>query len=123
MVNHAEPLRAELDQLNELDGPAFKISKDPGMTPVGRLLRRFSRDEVPQLWNFLRGDLSFVGQRPAIPEEVEKYEPRQRRPEVHPQSAGLRVEQNAYQGLAYLAFGERVRSLKREIGEIPWKLG
>lgn len=79
MINNAEQLRAELHQLNDLNGPVFKLRDDPRITSVGRWLRRFSIDELPQLWNIVRGDMSFVGPRPAIPAEVDQYEPWQRR--------------------------------------------
>jgi exopolysaccharide biosynthesis polyprenyl glycosylphosphotransferase len=75
----ADLLREELAALNERDGPWFKIRNDPRCTPAGRFMRRFSLDELPQLFNILRGDMSFVGPRPPLPEEVEKYERWQRR--------------------------------------------
>src|SRR5438045_6044453 len=79
MVENAESLRQQIKHLNEVDGPVFKIADDPRCTPVGRWLRRTSMDELPQLWNILRGDMSFVGPRPPVPDEVEKYESWQRR--------------------------------------------
>jgi exopolysaccharide biosynthesis polyprenyl glycosylphosphotransferase len=79
MIPEAESRRGEFSHLNEMDGPAFKLTNDPRLTRVGKLLRRFSIDEVPQLWNVLVGDMSLVGPRPPIPEEVARYEPWQRR--------------------------------------------
>jgi exopolysaccharide biosynthesis polyprenyl glycosylphosphotransferase len=79
MYQDAEARRAELAHLNEMSGPVFKIRNDPRITPVGRYLRRWSLDELPQLWNVLRGDMSLVGPRPPIPGEVAQYETAQRR--------------------------------------------
>ncbi len=79
MFEGAEQRRRELEHLNEMDGPVFKVRRDPRVTRVGRLLRRYSLDELPQLWNVVLGDMSLVGPRPAIPEEVAQYESWQRR--------------------------------------------
>jgi exopolysaccharide biosynthesis polyprenyl glycosylphosphotransferase len=79
MLVGADALKATLTQYNEVGGPAFKMTNDPRVTPVGRLLRRTSLDELPQLWNILKGDMSFIGPRPAVVEEVQQYEPWQRR--------------------------------------------
>ncbi len=74
MVVGADEMLPELAEFNEMAGPIFKIKKDPRITHVGRLLRKFSIDEFPQLINVLKGDMSLVGPRPPIPDEVEEYE-------------------------------------------------
>jgi exopolysaccharide biosynthesis polyprenyl glycosylphosphotransferase len=79
MVPDAEARRDEILGLNEMDGPVFKVRNDPRITPVGRILRRWSVDELPQLWNVLMGDMSLVGPRPPIPSEVIQYETSERR--------------------------------------------
>jgi exopolysaccharide biosynthesis polyprenyl glycosylphosphotransferase len=79
MVPGADTLKPALEPYNEMDGPAFKMSNDPRVTALGAFLRRTSIDELPQLWNVLRGDMSFVGPRPVPVEEADRYEPWQRR--------------------------------------------
>jgi exopolysaccharide biosynthesis polyprenyl glycosylphosphotransferase len=76
---NAEEKLTELKHLNEMDGPVFKIKSDPRITAVGRILRKISIDEIPQLFNVLLGHMSLVGPRPPIPNEVDKYELWQRR--------------------------------------------
>lgn len=74
MVKDAEQKRAELEHLSEGPGLLFKLKEDPRITKAGGFLRRYSFDELPQLWNVLRGDMSLVGPRPALPVEVEQYD-------------------------------------------------
>lgn len=78
MVPEADQMLDSLLDQNEMEGPAFKISNDPRITRVGRVIRRTCIDELPQLWNILKGDMSFVGPRPPLPREVEQYNDFQR---------------------------------------------
>ncbi|MGO2139917.1 MAG: sugar transferase [Leucobacter sp.] len=90
MVPNAEALKAELADQNEGGGPLFKMRNDPRVTRLGRLLRRSSLDELPQLWNVFTGSMSLVGPRPGLPSEVAKYEEHvERRLLVSPGITGL----------------------------------
>jgi exopolysaccharide biosynthesis polyprenyl glycosylphosphotransferase len=90
MHEGAEAELERLRDLNEADGPIFKIQDDPRLTRVGRFLRRTSLDELPQLWNVLRGEMGLVGPRPPLPAEVSRYmEWHKKRLEVRPGMAGL----------------------------------
>lgn len=79
MVREAERLQGDLAAQNLMKGPVFKMDRDPRVTRVGRLLRRYSIDELPQLWSVVKGDMSLVGPRPPLQTEWEHFEPWQRR--------------------------------------------
>ncbi len=74
MVVNAEELKEKLANQNEMSGPMFKMKDDPRVTKVGKFIRKTSLDELPQLWNVLKGDMSLVGPRPSLPKEVKQFE-------------------------------------------------
>ncbi|MBS5955241.1 MAG: sugar transferase, partial [Paraclostridium bifermentans] len=74
MVSNAEELKAKLMEQNEMSGPMFKMKHDPRITRVGKFIRKTSIDELPQLINILKGEMSLVGPRPSLPKEVAKFE-------------------------------------------------
>ncbi len=79
MVVNAEELKEKLIHLNEMSGPVFKITNDPRVTKIGRIIRKTSLDELPQLWNVFINDMSLVGPRPPLPSEVNMYDPKHRK--------------------------------------------
>lgn len=90
MIQGAEALQDRLRDRNERDGVLFKIENDPRITRLGRFLRKYSLDELPQLWNVLKGNMSLVGPRPSLPSEVVQYQPSQlRRLDTLPGITGL----------------------------------
>jgi lipopolysaccharide/colanic/teichoic acid biosynthesis glycosyltransferase len=105
MVVGADETKDQLRDLNEATGPLFKIRADPRLTRVGRWLRRLSIDELPQLWNVLKGDMSLVGPRPPVPAEVKQYQPwHRKRLQVDPGVTGL----SQVSGRSELTFDEMV---------------
>lgn len=106
MRSDAEEQQKNVEALNEVDGPVFKVRSDPRITSVGKFLRRSSLDEIPQVFNVFRGDMSIVGPRPPLPSEVQRYQPWQRkRLEVTPGITCLWQ----ISGRSHLSFNEWMR--------------
>jgi exopolysaccharide biosynthesis polyprenyl glycosylphosphotransferase len=106
MFVDADERRKEVEALNEQDGPVFKVRSDPRVTNVGRFLRRSSLDEIPQIFNVVKGEMSIVGPRPPLPSEVLRYQPwHRRRLEVKPGITCLWQ----ISGRSHLSFNEWMR--------------
>jgi exopolysaccharide biosynthesis polyprenyl glycosylphosphotransferase len=106
MYRKAAQEKKELETMNEQDGPIFKVKSDPRITSVGKFLRRSSLDEIPQIFNVIKGDMSIVGPRPPLPSEVEHYQPwHRRRLEVTPGITCLWQ----ISGRSHLSFNEWMR--------------
>lgn len=90
MVRNAEKMKKDLEKYNEAVGPLFKIKNDPRITRTGKILRKYSLDELPQFFNVLKGDMSLIGPRPSLPDEAKKYKGWQlKRYEIKPGITGL----------------------------------
>jgi exopolysaccharide biosynthesis polyprenyl glycosylphosphotransferase len=114
MIMNADTLINELESKNEAQGPMFKIKDDPRVTKVGRFIRKTSIDELPQLFNIIRGEMTFVGPRPPLPEEVAKYESWHKlRLSVKPGLTGLWQ----ISGRSHVGFEEMIRMDLRYIRE------
>ena len=106
MFVDADERKNEVEALNEQDGPVFKVRSDPRVTNVGRFLRRSSLDEIPQIFNVVKGEMSIVGPRPPLPSEVLRYQPwHRRRLEVTPGITCLWQ----ISGRSHLSFNEWMR--------------
>ncbi len=107
MIQNAETLKNSLQKMNHRnDSPFFKIKNDPRVTIFGKFLRRFSLDELPQLWNVLRGEMSLIGSRPHLPEEIQKFSPEKTRIlSIKPGITGLAQ----VSGRSDLSFEEEIR--------------
>ena len=132
MVPNAEKMLDDLLDKNEMDGPAFKMKDDPRITKFGRIIRKTSIDELPQLWNILLGDMSFVGPRPPLPREVEMYNKHQFQRlavtpgltcywQVQPKRNNLSFDEWLELDLKYISersFGTDVKILFKTIGAV-----